>query len=242
MTLLDDIFPANFTLDVFKALLGTLIGAGLAFWFALRKDYLTKREERKAAGNYAVLTLLRQTDDYLRTHAAIEAFRDALLKHQPKSPPWMHIKPMHLNYSENLKFNLDSLVFLLEHKDGGGVIEKLLNADRKYHDFFSLLMTHAVASEEAQRKLSDAKVDPREGVNIAELEKVIGFQLVAKTESLVRGIFNHFDRTDATFKEACEELPRTLRAMFGKKGAIRIQLPDAEALRAQARKSLADFD
>jgi hypothetical protein len=238
----DDIFPANFTLDVFKALLGTLIGAGLAFWFALRKDYLTKREERKAAGNYAVLTLLRQTDDYLRTKAVIGAFRDDILKHQPKSPLWMLIKPMHLNYSDSLKLNLDSLVFLLEHKEGASVVEKLLSADRKYHDFFSLLVTHAVASEEGQRKLSDAKIDPREGVDISELEKVLGFQLVAKIESLVRGIFNHFDRTDATFNEACDELPKLLRAVFGKKGVIRIQLPDAATLRAQAAQSLTEFD
>ena len=242
MMLFEDIFPASFWLDVFKALLGTLIGAGLAFWFALRKDYLTKRAERKAAGNYAVLTLLRQTDDYLRTKAVIEAFRDELLKHQPKSPLWMLIKPMHLNYSDNLKFDLDSLVFLLEHKEGASVLEKLLSADRKYHDFFSLLVTHAGASEEGQRKLSDGKVDPRQGVNIAELEKVMGFQLVAKIESLVRGIFNHFDRTDATFNEACEELPKVLRAIFGKKGVIRIQLPDAATLRAQAAKSFPEFD
>ncbi len=236
-----DVFPPNFAIDVFKTLIGSFVGAGLAFWFALRKEHLTKLKERKAAGNLAVITLLQLTDDYLRAKTVIEEFRKGLLKEQPQSPLWMHIKPMHVIYSESLRFNLDSLVFLLDRKEGARLIEMLLSAERKYHDFFGLLTVHAVASEEIQRKLADAKVDPRAGVSVAGMESVAGFQLIEKTKSFVRGVFNHIDEKDSTFEEACEELPKALRQIFGRKGVIRIQQPTSETLLAQAKKALPEF-
>jgi hypothetical protein len=236
-----DSLPHGFSRDVFKALIGTFIGAGLAFWFALRKDDLTKQKERKAAGNMAVLTLLEMTDEYLRTKAVIEGFKEGLLRLQPKSPMWMFVKPMHLTLNEELRFNLDSLVFLLEHKDGARAIELLLSAERKYRDFFGLLKSHAPISEELQRKLSDANIDPREGARISDMEKVIGFQIVAKTVTLVEGVFAHFEEKESVFEQACTQLPRLLQKLFGKKGVIRITLPTPQELRERAKKNLPEF-
>lgn len=41
----------TFVSDVVKTLIGTLVGAGVAFYFAIRKDNLNRRLEQKAAGN-----------------------------------------------------------------------------------------------------------------------------------------------------------------------------------------------
>jgi len=233
----------HLALDIFKSFIGALLGAGLAFIFALRKDHLTRTKERKAAANLAMITLLQQTDDYLNAKAHIQEFRTNLLKAQPETPPWMFIKPMHLNYSSELRFNLDVLVFLLEYKGGSRAIEMLLNADRKYHDFFHLLEVHAEASEELQRKFSDAKIDPRQGITVGELEAVAGFHLIEKINSFVRAAFRHFEEgKDRTFQDACEELPQLLQEIFGKKGVIGIQLPDQKTLRAQAQQSVPKFD
>jgi hypothetical protein len=231
----------HLALDIFKSFIGALLGASFAFFFALRKDHLTRVKERKAAANFAMLTLLKQTDDYLNHKTHIQAFRDNLQKEQPASPPWMLIKPMQLDYSPDLRFNLDSLVFLLEYDGGASAIEHLLNADRKYHNFFRLLEVHAEAGEEMQKAFSAAKIDPRKGARISELEDVAGFHLVEKTNSFVRAIFRHFEGRDRVLQDACDELPQLLQKIFGKKGVIGIQLPDQKELRAQAQQAMPKF-
>lgn len=217
--------PKGFFLDVTKTLIGTFAGAGLAFWFALKKDGIAKAKEQKAAGDYALTTLGRQASDFLQVKFSIERDRAERLKETPAMPAWMQIKPMHFPYSESLKFNLDSLIYLYEIEGGSDTVEQLINVEGKYHDFFSLLEVFGKTAEALQQRFSDAGIDPRAGVGLSTLEKVGGFALVSKADSLAKGIFMHLERTEPYFHKACEKLPETLIKKFGGKGALKIKLP-----------------
>jgi hypothetical protein len=206
MTCAADVSGAVTAVDVLKSAIGPFLGAGAAFALALWRDRRLRIRDRKAAGNMAVLTLLRQTNDYLTAATTLRTYRDWLLKQQPSSPPWMLMKPMHFDHSDALRFRMDSLVFLLERPAGEKVIEALLTVEMQYHALFGMLKVHAETSEALQVKLSDSDIDPRQGVRVADLELVAGFQLVAKTQSFVHGIFECIDRDESKF-------PRRLRSV-----------------------------
>jgi len=225
-------------MDGVKTAIASLTGAGIAFSFALYRDHLLQRRDRIAAGNMAVITLMRQTNHYLAAAAMIREHRDWLLSQQPTSPLWMHIKPMHFDYSDALRFKMDSLVFLLERSEGAAIIQALLSVEMHYHDLFGMLKVHATISEALQLKLSDANIDMRQRVPVTDLERVAGFQIIAKANSFVHGIFECIDRDEAAFREACDQLPRALRGMFGRKAVIGIAVPDTATFRAEAVQSV----
>src|SRR5207244_3379200 len=99
---LSDHLPTNFAADVFKTLIGTFIGAGLAFWFAIRKENMTRAREQRAAGNAAVTALLRMASDFAQVRLAIQDHRERVLAEQPTLPIWMQVLPMPFKHSENL--------------------------------------------------------------------------------------------------------------------------------------------
>jgi len=234
MPCLASVLTSSGFLDGIKTAIASLTGAGIAFSFALYRDHRLRRRDRIAAGNMAVITLMRQTNDYFSAAAAIRAQRDFLKQAAPAAPDWMLMKPMHFDYSEALRFKMDSLVFLLERPEGAAIVQSLLAVEMHYHAMFAMLLVHAATSEAVQVRLSDAGIDPYQPASVADLERAVGFQLVSKTRSFVHGIFDSIDRDEAKFREACDLLPRALRRMFGEKAVVRIELPDAAQLRAQA--------
>jgi len=186
--LLANRLPDNFAADAFKSFIGSLVGAGLAFWFALRKDKLIRLQTQKAAGNLAVTTLARLMNDFFQVRAALAKNRADVLAEQPQSPIWMQIKPLTWNYAEHLRFSIEPLTFIFEHKDGPDVFEKLLTVEMKYHDFFHLLREHRRVTEDAQDTLSKAHPDPTKEVPLREYVTALGFARVARMEFLVRNL------------------------------------------------------
>jgi hypothetical protein len=222
--------PPSFTADVLKALIGSLVGAGLAFWFALRKDRLMRLLAQRAAGNLAVTTLARMTGDFLQVRAALVENRDHVLAEQPHSPVWMLIKPLIWNHAENLHFDVSGLTFIFDHPDGAEVFNKLMTAEIKYHAFFHMLSEHRKATERAQDLLSEVYPDPTEGRAVKEYVTALGFARVARMEALAVGIFAHVDKSEESFLEAGNTLPPLLKKIF-KRGVIRFVPPTAEELK-----------
>jgi hypothetical protein len=220
----------SFVSDVVKTLIGSFMGAGLAFYFAVRKDNLGKREQQKAAGNMATVTLTQLANDFLQTRYALLEFQQMLAKEQPHSPKWMTLKAMHAHFAD-VRFDLPSLVFLMEHDGGAQVVEKLITVEMKVHDFFGQLTEHAKANYEMQVKLSEAKLDPAVPRPLKELEDAAGYALVARVESFVGGLNDHVNRTEAAVRDAADALPKLLRQIFGKKGVIRVELPTQQRLK-----------
>ncbi len=219
----------TFVSDVVKTLIGSFVGAGLAFYFALRKDDRNTVRDHKAAGNMATLTLAQLANDFLQARTYLVEYQNYFDSLQPHSPLWMKVKALHFTFAD-VKFDLPSLVFLLEHEDGAAVIEKLITAQMKCHDFFKQLEAHREANWELQVKLSDSDIDPSKGAPIEQLNKVGGFALVAKVESFVGGINDHLQHTEPALRAAAVAMPALMVRIFGDKGTIKVELPTHDEL------------
>src|SRR5438270_6059908 len=87
-----DAIPTAFFADILKTLIGSLVGAGLAFRYALRRDEAARLRDQRAAGNLALAILARQLSDFTVTKAGIVQHRASVLEVQPMSPLWMQLK------------------------------------------------------------------------------------------------------------------------------------------------------
>src|SRR6266446_2099138 len=181
--------PDNFASDAFKSFVGSLFGAGLAFVFALRKEAITQKKAQKAAGNLATTTLAKFWNDFFQVRGALLANRAEVLAQEPRAPIWMQMKPTPFGYPENLRFDVASLTFMFEHKDGPDVFEKLLTVEIKYHSFFNYLREHGKVAQEAQDVLAITHPDPNKGLRPEEYLAALGFARIARMESLVQAIF-----------------------------------------------------
>lgn len=233
LSLLLDQIPATFWSDVAKALIGSFVGAGLAFAFALRRDRMVRIRDQKGAGNLAMAIIARQLSDFLNLRFVLEEYRRTILSNQPNLPLWMQMKPTTFLFSDSLRFNIGSLTFLFEHKETN-ILERLMNAEILYHDLAMLIQVYSAAAEQAQLKLSESMVLTA-GAPIGNVEKVVGDALVNKLNSLVTAIFHHLASGEKTFLDAANDLHADLVKQFGLNGVISVKKPDIAGLhRSQA--------
>jgi hypothetical protein len=226
---LADRLPDNFATDVLKSLLGTLIGAGMAFWFAIRKDTFTREREQRAAGNAAITTLANMTSDFVQVRFAIARNRKEVLKQQPKAPVWFHVKPLPFRHGESLRFDTKAITFIFDHPGGPEVFNKIMTVEIKYHAFFHILQEHRKSSEEAQDVLAEKHPDPTQDQPARELVQALGFARVARLESLTSAVLMHVEGDDVAYREAAEALPALLKSIF-KKGVVSLLPPTEEEL------------
>jgi hypothetical protein len=217
--------PATFWSDVAKSLLGSFVGAGLAFWYALRRDAIVRRRDQKAAGNFAMAIIGRQLSDFLVVKKGIDEHRREVQAVQPNTPLWMGLKPIQIEFSQGLTFDLRSLDFLFE-SGGTGILEKLINAELSHRDLVSLVEVHRSTAERAQEKLAAANIGLDVALPIGQFEQILGIALVAKLRDFTAAIFDRIDKGDAVYFNAGESLHNGLVAVFGKKGVIRVRRPD----------------
>ncbi len=221
--------PDHFGSDIAKTLIGTLVGALVAFWFALRKDALNRRNDHRAAGHMAMTTLGRMTSDFIQVKAGIEEEKAKMLAVFPQAPLWMQLKPMPFAWGEHLRFDIKALTFIFDHKDGPEVFNKLINAEIKYHVLFTLIDQHKAIATEAQDVLAVAHPDPEQPKRVGELQASLGFARTARMQSLTDGIFKHIERDEAFYTAAHDELRKFLKTVSKGERVLTFPMPtDAE--------------
>ena len=139
----------SFWLDVLKTLIGAFTGALLAFLVNIRLQQLERKRKEKAAGNLMLAILSRQFGDYVIAKAGFLADKVEALERDAKTPSWNLFKPTLFQFSDELKVDMETLGFLID-KGKGKVLEHLILANTKYHDFASLTRMHTEASKEEQ--------------------------------------------------------------------------------------------
>jgi hypothetical protein len=226
--------PAGFLADVFTIFIGSFLGAGLAIFFATRKQDTIRRRDQKAAGNLAIATLARLANDFALARAVILNYRELILREQPRLPLWMHIKPAHFSHATALRFDLPSLIFLFEYEGGSHLVQKLITAESAYHEFFGQLRAYSGIAEAIREKFSTAEVNPMDDARVRELADAAGPANVARAEELTHAILAHVERSERVFRELSVSLPGLLSRKFGKKGIGTIEIPTY----TQLRKSL----
>lgn len=215
-----------FLADIAKTLIGSLVGAGLAFQYALRRDKAARRLDQKAAGNFALAILARQFSDFQVTKVGIARHRAWVLKQEPNAPVWMQLNPIQIDYSEALRFDIRSLEFLFQ-RGRGEILEKLIKAEQAYRDFTRLVEVHRTVSDEAQRKVADSGT--ASDAALETIEATIGPALLAKRRAFTEALFERMERGGNVYLDAARALRRVLIEDFGEDGIISLEpKPDAE--------------
>ena len=209
---------SSFLLDIAKMFVGALVGGGLAFHYALRRDEAVRRRDQKAAGNLALAILARQFSDFQVTKLGIDQHIAWVLKEDPKTPLWLQLKPIQADYSvDTLRFDIKSLEFLFQ-RGRGEVLEHLINAELAYRDFARLVEVHGATREEAQRKMSDAGIGAHSTLQAAQ--DAVGWALVVKLRDFTAALLERTAKGGKVYLDAADALRRILVEEFGDKEII----------------------
>lgn len=216
--------------DVAKLTVGAFAGATFAFCLASYRDRCLRIREQKAAGNMAMTILIRQFLEMSKLRDEIEAERQRVRAASATTPPkWMEIRPIPVEFNDALRFDLQSLDFLFEHRQAE-LVEQLIVAEGNYHSLGLYIREHRVVTQECQdiiaTKAAEENVDPHREVSVAHLESFIGFARRERVSSLVASIDSQLATLPA-HEKSITALHEGLVGIFGKKGILRAELQNA---------------
>lgn len=165
--------------DIVKTLVGTLVGAGMAFWANRAAECRQLRRTNLAAGNMALSVISRQYGDFLILRAALQAEateRSAL-------PDWLQLQPSLFAFSESLVLDLKSLTFLFEH-ERGDLLAKLVDAEARYHDLRKLLTMNTEACAARDDAIANAGLIDAPLSHLRRFEAAVDAPLRARLSTL----------------------------------------------------------
>ena len=206
---------ADFWLDVLKTLIGTAIGAGLAFGSNYFIQHLQRRRDRYAALATAMEVLRTQLDDFRNYRTGFSAeLAEQLAKQKHPVPEWAIARPLAFYFFDSLKFNYPSLAFVLEY-EGQQTLAKLRYAERRYHELATLAREYNVAVQRKQERL--AQEFGVGAANLGEVERRLGPEIFGRIESMIQAIRRHVDLDEKDYLAAEVALSGTTTKAFPRK-------------------------
>ena len=214
--------PDPWWFDVGKALVGTFVGAVLAFASNYYFQYRQRRRENLAAGHVATLVVAQQASDYISVRAAFLAERQQRVKDPAASPAWLYFKPMRYAFSDSLRFDFRALAFLAETKHFT-VLQKLMLAETHYRSLSRLVAKFNDEATQLQKSLLALGV--RDGVPfiLEEVERRLPVDLRATNVSLAQALVLRFEKDESDYRDALDSLHAALVAEFGPTGILKAE-------------------
>ncbi|HEV8552510.1 MAG TPA: hypothetical protein VGR65_03860 [Casimicrobiaceae bacterium] len=199
----------DFWLDVAKALIGTFVGAGLAFGANLYVQYLQRRAADLVSGNVAMAILSQQLGDF-------RTVRRAVLEEQTDRaslPEWGRFRILPALFDRELKFDLEKLGFLV--RKGAPLLGELALAQRLYLDLANVIGLHNSNAKEMQRKLSAAAAAAFRPLSDREALDAAGRDLVSQETGVVEVLLEHMENDEARYLDIARQFHDKLRDIFG---------------------------
>ncbi len=215
-----------FFLDVLKALIGSFVGAGLAFF----ANWLLRQNQREvdsvAAGNLAIVTLGRMINAFLIYRQLVLQGREKTIKEFPNLPEWMQMRQIIHEFDETLSIDFESLTFLFRTQTIASM-NHLIVAQGKYRKLVSLHNAHSKGMFELGGKISELNGDDQQqDIDIDLVVKRVPAYLQGCIESTNIGLLQALENDEKPMMEALRELERSLESILGRSRIIRISIPD----------------
>ncbi len=224
-------FSSSNWLDLGKTLIGTLVGALLAFFVNVRIQQKERERKDKAAGNLMLTILSQQFGDFIQAKAGILSDKEAALIHYPDSPAWNQLNPTFFQFSDELKVNTSDLSFLIE-SGKSDVLERLIIANTKYHELGHLNESNSEATHEKQKRLEEpSRANPNMSFDAAEA--ILGSALVGKLDSLAKALCWRIENDQQVYIKAGKTLRAALIEIFGAEGIVAFKPIGANELALQ---------
>jgi hypothetical protein len=199
----------DFWLDVAKALIGTFVGAGLAFGANLYVQYLQRRAANLAAGIVATAILSQQLGDFRTVQKAVSeelAGRDRLAL-------WIRIRPLTMVFDEALRFDFEKLGFLA--RLGAPLLAELALAQRRYLSLAYVVEEHRATAKEIQRRLAGVGITAPITADTGPIRDTVGQDLVRRQEDFAKLIMEHCEKDERMYLDLASRLHNKLRKIFG---------------------------
>jgi len=203
-------------------IVGTFIGAGLAFLSNLYLQRRIRKQDNMASGYLALLTLRSQLDDFLNYRWAVRGGLAKASETRQGAPAWALLQPVGFNFNEGNLFEFKSLAFLLATEAGRGAFQQLQAIQRMYLDLTARHDDLDNSVQEAQQRLATCEADG-ENRSWDAVEKYLGPELIARVCSQLQNIVIRFDRDEDRYFEAFDMLNAVIGENFGGK----VKLPRA---------------
>ncbi|MFZ6813819.1 hypothetical protein ACO0K3_05090 [Undibacterium sp. Rencai35W] len=215
-----------FFLDVIKALIGSFVGAWLAFFANWLVRQYQREEDRVAAGNLAIVTLGRMINAFLIYKQQVVQTRVETINASPNLPIWMQMRPIFHEFDETLSIDFESLTFLF-HPQTHDAMNHLLIAQGKYRNLVGLHKAHFKDMLELQEKISEMSgANQQQDINIDLAMKRVPAYLQGRIESTNIGLVAALENDEKPMIEALRELERSIGSILGRSRLVRISIPE----------------
>jgi hypothetical protein len=194
------------------ALVGTFVGAWLAFRFAKTARDQTKADDNVTAGNLALFTLTTMWNQ-TRQHQ-----KEVVAEYRNREDAWLNL-PAASPLNEKLTFELKDLAFVAQLAPTA--FANLLMEQERFRLAAYMVEEHRrIALEEAWPKLAAAGITMNEGRPVEEVERALGPGITRQLKVITAGIINNFDENEASLKKAFVELRSALLKIFSERKFI----------------------
>jgi hypothetical protein len=176
----------DFSTATAGALVGTAVGAGMAFWLERRKRQQEMQDQNVAAANLAIFQLARAYD-YLFQYQ-----REVIDPHRGQRLAWLHMARKEMRPGDAVRIDPGTLGFLFTSSDSDAPSLVAVELDRfetiwRMNDRIKDLVTR-----EARPQMEQMRVP--EGASAEQIEQAIGVRVHRALTSLTASIIEHVDK------------------------------------------------
>ncbi len=202
----------DFWADFAKTLIGTFVGAGLAFGFNLYVQHLQRRAAQLVAGNVAMVTLSQQLGDFRTARRGLREEMEE--KDRTTLPLWLRVRPISTIFDEQLKFDFEGLGFIV--RPGPPLLGDLAHAQRLYLKLAYLVREHTETGKKIQERLSAQGINESDiSADSPGVRDSVGRDLAQQQIDVTDSIREHCEKDEQVYLELAGKLHSTLREIFG---------------------------
>ncbi|MFZ6720187.1 hypothetical protein [Undibacterium sp. Ji49W] len=205
--------PESFLLDISKTLIGTFVGAGLAFFVNWTFRQSQKEEEQIKAGYVAMVILGRMITAFISYKEGITKARESVLNDSPDAPFYLQIRYTVFDFDEALALDIPSITFLFDSKNVN-LINHLLMAQDAYRNIVHLHKHHTVSMEQFREKIAEFTDAQRKTVNIKNVQEHLPRHLTSQMEELNKSLIAALTNDEVKLIEAVKALKAALNRKF----------------------------
>jgi hypothetical protein len=218
--------------ELLLALIGTFVGAYLAFALEKRDRVRTEKTEKVAQGNLALFTLWQMWE-------VLNQYKKDVIDKAPKdNGQWLNMAATPHEQEHDLRFDPVKLYFLFEGKDLNILPQRILEQRRFYAAIILINRRSDLILNRIWPRLSDNGIQMSKQVYEEQrIHDIIGPGLLAEAKQLAPSLINNITKALVSFRETFCRLRTQLIEQFPGEMFRNVQFETESATETPVQKS-----
>jgi hypothetical protein len=205
-------------LPSFATLLSAFFGAWAAFALQLSRESKKEKENNLAAGNRAMFLFSRFVNEL------VVLKRDEIDPVKKDPAYFLSMKPLITPRYDDMRFNINQLVFLLKNGEGD-LLGKIITEESRFHQAITAIYHRSqIHFLEVQPTLERAKIIQGGNYTIEELKAALGERIFNTIVQATDDAIRHVEETIKSLKEVSTELNKALKRIFPKEKILNFEI------------------